>query len=981
MNEHTHPPITLPDANTNPVAAGVGNPAAFALTAKPVNPPQYWKSLAERAGDPAVAEAARDEFPPLPEGSTPAGAEGGQRREFLKLTGFLLAGGLFGSLIRPRVEKALPYATLQENSVAGRAYYYAGMCGACSAHCGLLAKVRDGRPVKLEGNPEHPLSQGGLCAVGQASILGLYDARRTLKPTLQGQPATWDALDADLLQKFTALKSDGSGAIRVLTGTESGPTIVQGLASFLGQFANARHVQYDPLSCAAILDAHATTHGARVLPHYRFDRADVIVSFDADFLGTWIAPVEFAKGYSARRNPTADIHGTPQISHHTQVEARLSLTGARADIRHLLHPAETVHALGHLAQKLTAKAGLNLAFTPGVCALTDAQLEGIATRLWAARCRSLVVCGANDLPSQLLVNVINTALGNYGATVDVIESSAQRQGDDQAMQALLAEMESGKVAALIIAGVNPVYDLPDGERFAKALSQVPLTIGCGERLDETISLTRYHCPEPHWLEAWRDAESVAGVITLAQPAMRRLGQTRTLIESLAAWRGAPANNYALVQAAWRDTVFPRQTAQAEFSSFWDQAVQAGFAKVTPKASVVHEFQLPAIPPSSAQVATPNSLQVVVYPMVGLLDGREAENPWLQELPDPITKTTWEQCASLAPETAAKLGVNDGDKVKIAANGVNLDLPVVLQPGLHPNIVAVPLGYGRLGTERFANIGPQWVSGQPTLEPGQRLGQRAAGLVGGTTGLRTYYAAATITPTGAHRDLARTQQHNSLTPPASIMGAHAEARPIVREMTLVDLQHVSGEKTEHAAEASHEEPSIWPADHPYNGPKWGMAIDLNRCTGCGGCVMACQVENNIPVVGWDEVRRGREMHWIRIDRYFSDRTDGGVDVVQQPMLCQHCDHAPCEVVCPVLATVHSSEGINQQVYNRCIGTRYCANNCPYKVRRFNWFGYAHSDPRENLVLNPDVTVRSSGVMEKCSFCIQRIQEAKAVAQRE
>jgi Fe-S-cluster-containing dehydrogenase component len=881
---------------------------------------QYWRSLEERE-HPADGDVEFAENPLQQIGI------GGSRRGFLKAAGFAFAGAALTGCSRAPVEKAMPYLIQPEDMVAGRAQFYATTCGACAAGCGLLAKVKDGRPIKLEGNPDQAISRGATCAVGQASILGLYDSLRLKQPLAAGKPATWADVDRAIQAQ---LHQDT--AVRYLSCSIASPTKQAAIDRFLAQFSNARHVMYDALSASAILDAHQQTHGVRVLPHYRFDKADVIASFDVDFLGTWISPVEFTRDYSSRRRP----EGTrPQMSWHAQFESRMSLTGSKADRRVRTAPGEIHASLAELAKRIAAANGGG---------------DEVAERLLRARGRSLVICGANDVRAQVLVNYINHLLGNYGATLDIDRPSRQRQGDDRVLANLLGEIKAGQVGALFIDGVNPVAELPDVRGF----ESVGLVVSFAGSLDETAARAHYVCPDHHYLESWADAEPVAGLISLTQPVIRPLGATRAVVETLAAWAGQPAKAYDLL----------RQRYQSQ----WDSAVESGFVAGEAAHVAMKPFSMAPVESALAVVTSQRAADftLALYPSVAMLEGRHAYNPWLHELPDPITKITWDNYASVSPAAAASLGVSDGDVVRITANAA-IELPVVVQPGQHDHVIAVALGYGRKASERFAALGPRWIDHRPTVNAKGRVGENVAPLLKFEQGsLRYHRDSIRITKTGRRIELAATQIHHTLAVPKELGG---EVRPIVLETTPAELAKPS-EGPEHREE-------LWPDDHAYKGHRWGMAVDLNACTGCSACVVACQVENNTPVVGKDEVRRRREMHWIRIDRYYSGPPDN-VEVAHQPMMCQQCDHAPCETVCPVLATVHSDEGLNQQVYNRCVGTRYCENNCPYKTRRFNWFNYPREDRLANLVLNPDVTVRTRGVMEKCTFCVQRIQEAKIEA---
>ncbi|MBI4444198.1 MAG: TAT-variant-translocated molybdopterin oxidoreductase [Acidobacteria bacterium] len=935
---------------------------------------RYWKSMEERIASAESRAGAGHEFPEsleLAAGPIP-------RRDFLKAAGFTFLGAALTGCQRAPVEKAIPYLVKPEEIIPGRAYFYASTCGGCSAGCGLLVKNRDGRPIKLEGNPEHPLSKGGLCAVGQASVLGLYDSRRILLPLRDGKEAAWEEVDREITAKLNEIRREG-GAVRFLSDSISSPTTLATLAAFLGRFPNARHVVYDPLSCSAIPASYEQTHGVGLLPRLRFENADVVVSFDADFLATWISPVEYTAGYQAARSLEAE---PPRFSYHAQFESRMSLTGSKADQRIRVAPQELGLVVTHLAAVLAGLAGASLR-TEGIeeSPVSKQVLQEIAQRLWEAQGRSLVVCGSQDVSTQVLCNFINHLLGSYGSTINLELPSNQRRGNDRELQSLLEELRQSKVAALIVSGVNPIYDLPDGEHLAPLLRQVPLVVSLDGKPNETTELAHFVCPDHHGLESWGDQEPVSGIVSLMQPCIQPLGDTRALTESLAAWMGTPKSAHDILRENWQARIFPRQTKETSFQAFWDHAVHDGFVELEGTRPIaVRPFAAGAVRPIlAASSLEEGEFALALYPTVGMLDGRHADNPWLQELPDPITKVTWDNYASLSPAVAAQLRVREGDVVRLATGNdqPGVELPVVIQPGQHDRVVAVALGYGSKATERFAGMGPQWLEGKSTVGETGRVGVNAAPLLQLAEGALQYWRAPVrLQPTGKHLALASTQTHHSIQVPPHLATPGTERRPIIQETSLQDFRdHVAA--GQHRDDEAHED--LWPQDHQYTGHRWAMAIDLNACTGCSACVIACQAENNVPVVGKDEVRRRRVMHWIRIDRYY-DGDEAEAGVAHQPMLCQHCENAPCETVCPVLATVHNAEGLNQQIYNRCVGTRYCSNNCPYKVRRFNWFDYPHEDRLENMVLNPDVTVRSRGVMEKCSFCVQRIQEAKIEAQR-
>jgi MoCo/4Fe-4S cofactor protein with predicted Tat translocation signal len=926
----------------------------------------YWKSPEEkRANSGLVQIGATDEFP----GLEAAGGRRIRRRDFLKAAGFSFAAAALTGCTRAPLEKAIPLLNQPPEFVPGHADFYASTCAGCTAGCGTLIKVRDGRPIKLEGNPQHALSHGGLCATGQGTLLGLYDVERFTAPQTGGSKTSWQRLDAEVHAQLDEVRARG-GAVRFVSSSVVSPTLRAAIGQFLQPFSDAKHVVYDVPSYSAILEAHERTHGARVLPDYDFSAAEVITSFDADFLGTWISPVAFTAGYSRSRKLDGE---RPRLSYHVQFEPRMTLTGGKADWRYAIAPEDSGVVLAQLASRIARQAHARFELATGDAPVPAAVLDDLAARLWAARGKSLVISGGNDPDEQVLVNFINHLLGNYGTTIKVERPSYQSQSDDRALTGLLHELEAGNVQALFVYSANPAFDFP---QHADALKRVPLLVSLAERNDETAVLAHYVAPDDHFLESWGDAEPVAGKLSLMQPAIRPLHDTRSALESLARWKGTNENAYDLLRDAWRTAVYPRAKTTKPFDVFWDQALYDGYVEVEAPALKLKNFDATPLRPLPRTVHSGYAL--VLYTGVAMRDGRNAYNPWLHELPDPISKVTWDNYASLSPATADKLNVTEGDVVRVETERGTVELPAFIQPGQHDRVVAVALGYGSTLSARFANIGPKWIDFLPSVGDNGLVGSNAAGLVTTVDDRISYVSPARLTKTSRHQALASTQTHNTLTVPEKLAAFDREPRPIIQETTFSEYQH-DPHAGATAKDATYEE--LWPADHQSSGPRWGMVIDLSACTGCSGCVIACQAENNVPVVGKDEVRRNREMHWLRVDRYYSEPAPGIVDVAYQPILCQQCGNAPCETVCPVLATVHSDDGLNQQVYNRCIGTRYCANNCPYKGRRFNWFDYAHDDVLQNLVLNPDVTVRSRGVMEKCSFCVQRIQTAKIAARDE
>jgi len=881
------------------------------------------------------------------------------RRDFLKIIATSFAAlTSAGCKLRPPKEKIVPYLEQPEDAVPGVTRWYASTCGGCTAACGTLVKSRDGRPIKMEGNPDHPLSRGGLCARGQATILDLYDGQRLMHPLNGDVQSSWSSLDSGVAAGLTHAKKQGK-SIRILSETIISPSLKAAINTF-ARSHDAQHVVYDAISCAAIIEAHQRTHGRAVLPHYHFDQARVIVSFGADFLGTWISPVEFTKAWSANRVP--DRSGL--MSWHAQFESRLSLTGSSADARAALKPSQelsAIMALGRLIAQRTGWAGSipHVESSP-LHASVSSLIKDAAQQLLAARQHSLIVSGSADTSVQIAVNWINEMLGSYGQTLDISRPALQRQGRADALEHLVGEMKRGEVGALIIVNSNPAYDHALAADFTQAIKNVSLTVSLSERRDETASLCRWVATASNALESWGDAMPSMGVVSLFQPLVSPFFDTRTPLESFLMWAGQPTSAYDFIKERWRTEIFPQQKDLRSFSAFWDESVRKGAWSMGLHEKQNFPFSGAALSAVRAQKnISAGSFELQPYPSIALFDGRQANNPWLQELPDPVTKVSWGNYACFSPADAARLGLEDGRMVKLSSGRVGaVELPACIQPGQAEGVIAVPLGYGRTAAGPIAANYPM-----VKILPIERDTPGGVNIYPLSSELGVL-----VTVLSGSAALAKTQTYDSMTVPFT-----GETRPLARSMTLAAYREQTPEKN--SAEEAASENGLWPR-HEYKGHKWGLAVNLASCTGCSGCVVACQVENNVPIVGKAEVRKGREMHWIRIDRYYKETPDAASpEVAFQPMMCQHCDNAPCETVCPVLATVHSTEGLNMQVYNRCVGTRYCANNCPYKVRRFNWFDYAHEDLLQNMALNSDVTVRTRGVMEKCSFCVQRIYSAK------
>jgi len=875
------------------------------------------------------------------------------RRSFLKTTGFSFAAFLTACSKTP-VQKAIPFLIQPEEILPGKATWYASTSFACDAGCAVHVKNRDGRPIKLEGNRNHPMTQGGLCAQCQASLLELYDSTRIFDPHINSEKTDWKSVDATVKKKLRKVR-DADKEIVVLTDTVTSPSLAHTIQKFKKKFKTVSHIQMDDYSYSAILDAHEKNYGQRILPKYRFDKADIVISIDADFLGSWISPVQFTKDFQKNRRLDSK-----HISKLIQVESRMSITGAKADERIVYSPSEMLNFIVDLDACVQGKKSQN------------PTAKKLADLLNHHHGKSLVISGINDIRVQLLINRINYELGNVSRTLNIEKPSRQFAGSDSDIKVLIDKIESGMVGALLISNVNPVYALPNGDNLGSLIRTLDLSILFSDKRNETSEYCDVIAPSLHDMESWNDSEQTSGLLSMSQPVIHPFGKNRSLRKSLSIWMGNEQEERELVRNYWKKVFKSRVKSGKTFARFWNELVHDGFSRISSEPIKLTPFRHQNISIPKTKI---DGVELVLFQPSQLGTGRHAENPWLQELPDPITKVTWDNTASFAPETADQLGLKKGDVVEISFGKEKIYLPTFLQPGQKKNTLVAALGYGRKGTERFHELGPDWIQKKPTVKNGETVGTSVSKLIDFENEIHYAGTVVAVNKTGETWDLAMTQTYHSLENPKNTSPAIMPVRPFVQETTFDEFQKDPSAGSHHG----HPVTTLWEDDHLYEGHHWGMAFDLSACTGCSSCIVGCQVENNVPVVGKDEVWRKRDMAWLRLDRYYSGEGED-VDVSFQAMMCQHCDNAPCEPVCPVLATVHSSEGLNQQVYNRCVGTRFCANNCPYKVRRFNWFEYAHDDLMENMVLNPDVTVRSRGVMEKCSMCVQRIQEAKFEAKR-
>jgi len=873
------------------------------------------------------------------------------RRDFLKVFGFSVASAAILASCKRPVQNAIPYVNQPPEATPGKALYYATTFYDGHEYAGIVVKTRDGRPVKIEGNNLSSFNNEGTTARVQASVLSLYDDARLKFPAVDSQPAPWESIDNQIINSLTKINNEG-GQIVLLTSSIISPTTIKLINQFAGSFKNFKWVQYDAVSYSAILQANSICFGKSVIPDYHFDKARLVVSVNADFLGTWVSPVHFIPGYVSRRKLD---NGEKEMVQHIHFESGMSLTGSNADIRKKIKPSEEKIILTDLYNKIAEKSGA--ARLPGASFRDD--LTALADNLFELKGRSIVVSGTNNIDIQIIVNRINSLLENYTDCIDLNNNINIASGIDSQMESLVNELTEGKVKALLMYNVNPVYDYPESDKFLKGLKNTELSVNMASSLNETVGKAKYESPVHHYLESWDDAEIIPGQLSLSQPCINSLFNTRSFQDSLLRWSGSSVHYHDYLMENWEKEFFPRSDISG-FRNFWNRSLRNG----------VFTYNLPASKPvmlsgeavsrgmNPAVNSAASGFEVIISESVALGTGLHSNNPWLMELPDPVSRQCWENVAAISASDAEKSGITTGTIIKLTEE---LTLPAFIQPGQAEGTISVSLGYGH------TNAGPVC----------NNIGKNLYPFIRSAEGTRSFgFTVDKIENTLQESQLALTQVHYSM-----------EGRPIVRETVLskYKVDASSGNELHKEFEAAHQ--TLYP-EVEHKGFHWGLAIDLNSCVGCNSCVIACQAENNVPVVGKDEVTRRRIMHWIKIDRYYSDNTDNP-KVYFQPLACQHCDNAPCENVCPVSATNHSSEGLNQVTYNRCIGTKYCINNCPYKVRRFNWYRYTNNKEFDfntasdlgRMVLNPDVTVRERGVVEKCSFCVQRIQEKKLLAKLE
>ena len=953
------------------------------------------------------------------------------RRDFLKLVGIGAAGAAAGCA-KPPADRLIPYLVAPEDILPGVPYWYASTCRECPAGCGVLIKSREGRVIKIEGNPNHPLSRGGLCSRGQAALQGLYDPDRVRGPMVK-QGGAWKPLSWDDALKLAGEKlaeaAKAKSGVAVLTGHETGSLAT--LAKAVATAAHGIYMAWEPFGHESLREANRRTFGEAAVPYFDFAKANTVITFGADFLETWLAPVQQARDFAAMR-------ARPD-SYVIAVEPRLSLTGANADQWVALRPGgEMALALGMARVILTENLGAGAsgalldavsAFTPeAVERETDvpaAEVAAMARRFAKSR-PSLAVAGGIATQSEqsvallAAVNLLNLVAGNVGQTVRFDRAlNLEGLASFGELQSLIQSMSDGDVAVLIVHGANPAYATPAWAGFEPALEKVPFKISLSGVLDETAEHCDLLLPSRHAIESLGDANPARGIHALLQPAMQRVpmfdsrptGDTLLALAKAAALPGAWADDWtAYVKAQWKP-IHQRLGAGRDFDLFWVETLKSGGAWEAASSSAAPRWA--ATPAFAApQLKGAGDFALVLYASPNFYDGRGANKPWLQELPDPTSKAVWGTWAEIHPETAAKLGVKNGDALKIETEAGSVELPAYVYAGTRKDVVAIPLGQGHAAYGRYAK--ERGVNPLALLSPAQD----------GASGALAYLSAkAKLSRAVKAMDLVITQQVKDqrdrdlaqVIPVAALLAggaaaaeagkAEAGARPGTPGTPpqtrpgkfSTPMEHPPGYQTPSHAVTAYEPdekvrgPRAIPVasgSYKHGQHRWAMAIDLGSCTGCSACVVACYAENNVPTVGPEMIKRGREMSWIRIERYETRLAPGAHDVRHLPMMCQHCGDAPCETVCPVYATYHNPEGLNAQVYNRCVGTRYCSNNCPYKVRAFNWFDYSAPEKATfafpeplNWQLNPDVTVRSKGVMEKCTMCVQRILEGKGNARDE
>ncbi len=966
---------------------------------------KYWKSVEELKEDSSIVEALKqnefvteiptEEF--LGDKDTLEGSST-TRRDFLKYVGFSTAAASLAACEGP-VIKSIPYVVQPDRIIPGVANYYATTIADGFDFVNVLVKTREGRPIKIENN-KLAKALGNANARVNASVLGLYDSKRVKGPKKGGAPISWSQFDAEVNKELSNLASNGK-TIVLLTQTYASPSTTKLISEFKAKYGNVNHVQYDAVSQSAALDAYQAMYGERGLANYDLSKASTIVSVGADFLGDWQGG-GFDSGYSKGRIPN---HG--KMSRHIQFESNMSLAGANADKRVPLTPSQQRIALARLYSFIVGGS-----VSGNLPKNIEEAVRNAASELKRAGSKGVVLTGIQDVNAQTVALKINEALSSK--VFDKTSPIKTRQGSDKVISALVSDMKSGKVGGIIMSGVNPAYTLPNASEFVEALKKVDLSVTFSMKEDETALASKYLAAAPHNLESWGDVELTKGHFGLMQPTIRPLFDTRQFQEALLKWNGNDISLNDYIKVVWNENIlnggsFNKALHDGVFVSNTTSISETVIGSIDEEEDIqgVAASGNPAIA-LAASGANTKGMELTLYTKVGMGDGQQANNPWLQEFPDPITRTSWDNYLLVSKADAKNLklvneneatGALNGSYAKVTANGKTITVPVIIQPGQAKGSVALALGYGR----------------KAGVKDEMKVGVNAYPLYNNFNNVQSV----SVTAAAGMHEFACVQLQNTLMGRGDIIVEttlevfNTKNKQVWNPMPMVSLNHEETPVTS-------PDVDLWDEFDRSIGHHFNLSIDLNACTGCGACVIACHAENNVPVVGKEEIRRSRDMHWLRIDRYYSSedtfaqddaKKDGfsglsgdngslggfgeledpadNPQVAFQPVMCQHCNHAPCETVCPVAATAHGRQGQNHMAYNRCVGTRYCANNCPYKVRRFNWFLYNENDEFDyymnddlgRMVINPDVTVRSRGVMEKCSMCIQMTQKTILDAKRD
>lgn len=994
---------------------------------------KYWKGLEELNETPEFLQSKEQEFPAQQNieeflSDEKLGDTTTNRRDFLKFLGFSVAAATVAACESP-VTKVIPYVNKPEDVTPGMPTWYASTYYDGSSYGSILVKTREGRPIFIKGNKDQGINKGVVNAQIIASVLGLYEAARLTDASVDGAVKGLASVDSEIIK---AVQS--ANKVTLFSNTIISPSLYGAIETFAGKLGEGKfeHIQYDAASYAGMRAANKESFGLTIegsadgiIPDYDFSKAKTIVSIGADFLNAWLLPTQFSRQFGATRNPDAEW-----MSKFFMFESVLSITGSNADYRGLIKPSEQANVLAYMLKAFGVSTDVSTTLGESAKKVADLAIA----ELKKSKAESLVVSGSNNKAIQILTNKLNDALGAYTKTINVNNPVNLFRSEDAKVQKFVSDVIAGKASDVVIfLDANPVYSLPNGEEFGKAISKIKTSVAISQFADETAAKAKYIIPSLHALEAWNDYNPTKVHYAMAQPTIRPLGNNTTSpIESFLVWAGEANRGgkdskvaYDYIKSNWIEHGFTTQSKYAAPDMFWNMAVH--------DSTFEDEMPAPTAPTFNTSLNVAAQLpkvsgetEVVLYQKAGIGIGTQAANPWLQEMPDPMTKVTWDNYFTMNPVDKAYKYRKTYDQehglslATLTVGGVTMTLPVYPLPGQAVGTIGVALGYGRGANGENIGKGAYQVKefgGHETDENGKLkpIGANAFKLVSVQNGTYAYEAAGSLSGDQGEYMIAATQIHHTV----------MARQSIVRETTLdvykkgikeaYNPAHVLQKIDEHGhhVERPVSEFNLW-EEHPVEhvGHRWVMTIDLNQCFGCGACLIACQAENNVPVVGKHEVRKGREMHWLRLDRYFSSDVEATIGtrkdpdtydyheaevaelnpkVVHMPMMCQHCNHAPCETVCPVSATTHSDEGLNQMTYNRCIGTRYCANNCPYKVRRFNWFNYPSykkfseinpaQDDLGRMVLNPDVTVRTRGVMEKCSMCVQNIQAGKLKAKVE